>query len=51
MKPSQKGHKVAPIDLTPSPEPQEPPRLQEGAWRTFRVLIGFLILDLDEISQ
>ena len=30
-------------------EPPCPPRLQEGTWRTGRVLTGFLILDLDKI--
>ena len=30
-------------------EPPCPPRLQEGTWRTGRVLTGFLMLDLDEI--
>ena len=38
--------------LTPSSgfqEPPCPPRLQQGIWRTSRVLIGFLMLNLYEI--
>ena len=30
-------------------EPPCPPKLQEGTWRTGKVLIGFLTFDLDEI--
>ena len=40
--------------MTLSPGCQEPicpPRLQEGTWRTGKVLTGFLMLDSDEIFR
>ena len=49
MKPSQKGHKDAPISLTPTPGLSGTYKTPGRELEDIRVLTGFLMMDLVEI--
>ena len=54
MKPTRKVIRMLPLvlhHLRVHQEPPCPPRLHKEAWRTCRVLIGFFMLDFDEIFR